>query len=205
MLTLYYAKGTSALAAHIILEEAGAEYTLVEVPLFEGAHKRDDFLAINPKARIPALQTPDGVISENPAILTYVAATHPQAGLLPATPFARAQADSLNAYLCSTVHVAFAHKFRGARWADDPAAIAAMAAKVADNLRDCAALIEAHCLQGPWALGPDFSLCDAYLGLLPRWMTIAGVDVGDFPKLSAHWAALRARPAVQRVLAVHGL
>jgi glutathione S-transferase len=205
MLTLYYAKGTSALAAHIILEEAGAEYMLVEVPLSEGAHKQDKFLAINPKARIPALATPEGVISENPAILTYVAAMHPQAGLLPATLFARAQAEALNAYLCSTVHVAFAHKFRGARWADDPAAIEAMQAKVADNLRDCAALIEAHYLQGPWVLGPDFCLSDAYLGLLPRWLAIAGVDMSVFPKLSAHWDALRVRPAVQRVLAVHGL
>ena len=205
MLTLYYAKGTSALAAHIALEEAGATYATVEVPLSEGAHKTDAFLAVNPKARVPALATPEGVITENPAILTYVAATHPDAGLLPVTPFARAQADALNAYLCATVHVAFAHKFRGARWADDPAAIAAMQAKVADNLRDCAALIEAHFLRGPWAMGDAFTLCDAYLALVPRWLAGAGVDVAEFPRIAGHWAALRARPATARVLALHGV
>lgn len=205
MLTLYYAKGTSALAAHILLEEAGADYTAIEIALSEGAHKQDSFLAINPKARVPALATPEGVISENPAILTYVAATHPDAKLLPATPFARAQADALNAYLCATMHVAYAHKFRGARWADDPAVIAAMQDKVAQNLSDCAALVEQHFLKGPWALGAEFSLCDAYLALVPRWLAGAGVDIGTFPKLAAHYAALRARPAVQRVMALHGI
>ncbi len=204
MLTLYYAKGTSALAAHILLEEAGAEYALVEVPLSEGAHKQDTYLAINPKARVPALGTAEGVITENPAILSYIAATHPDAGLLPATPFARAQADALNAYLCATVHVAFAHKFRGARWADDAETITAMQIKVADNLRDCAALIEGHFLQGPWALGDQFTLSDAYLALVPRWLAGADVNLAAFPKLSAHWTALRQRPATARVLALHG-
>lgn len=205
MLTLYYAKGTSALAAHILLEEAGAQYSLIDVPLSEGAHKRDSYLAINPKARVPALATAEGVITENPAILTYIAATHPQAGLLPATPFVRAQADALNAYLCATVHVAYAHKFRGARWADDADAIAAMQAKVAENLRDCAGLLEAHYLQGPWALGEKFSLCDAYLALVPRWLAGAGLDVAEYPKLAAHWAALHQRPAAARILALHGV
>lgn len=105
MLTLYYAKGTSALAAHILLEEVGAAYQIVEIALADGAHKQEPFLHINPKARVPALETPEGVITENPAILTYVAATHPEAGMLPEGAFARAEADALNAYLCATVHV----------------------------------------------------------------------------------------------------
>lgn len=205
MLTLYYAKGTSALAAHILLEEVGAEYRTVEVSLQDGAHKLEAFLRINPKARVPALETPEGVITENPAILSYVAATHPEAGMLPDGAFARAEADALNAYLCATVHVAFAHKFRGARWADDPRVQAAMGEKVASNLAECAALIEAHYLRGPWALGDRFTLCDAYLALVPRWLTIAGVDLADYPKLAAHGAALRARPAAARVMALHGV
>lgn len=205
MLTFYYAKGTSALASHILLEEVGASYQTVEVSLADGAHKLEAFLRINPKARVPALVTSEGVITENPAILSYVAATHPEAGMLPDGAFARAEADALNAYLCATVHVAFAHKFRGARWADDPGVQAAMAEKVPSNLADCAALIEAEYLRGPWALGDQFTLCDAYLALVPRWLTIAGVDLGDYPKLSAHWAALLARPSAARVMALHGV
>lgn len=205
MLTLYYARGTSALAAHILLEEVGARYEAVEVALNEGAHKRDSFLRLNPKARVPVLETPDGVITENPAILTYVAATHPEAAMMPEGAFARAQADALNAYLCATVHVAFAHKFRGARWAADADAQAAMADKVASNLADCAALIDAHYLRGPWALGAQFTLCDAYLALVPGWLSKAGVDLSAYPKIAAHWAALRARPAAARVMALHGV
>ena len=130
LLKLYYSKGTSALAAHILLEEVGAHYQVEEVPIPKGAHLSPDYLAINPKGRIPALQTPHGVLSENPAILEYIAATHPDANLIPAGPFEQAQARSFCGYLASTVHTAFAHKQRGARWADDPGAIEAMQSKV---------------------------------------------------------------------------
>lgn len=205
MLTLYYAKGSSALASHILLEEVGATYAVHEVPIQKGAHKEAHFVAINPKMRVPALQTPDGVITENPAILNYVAATHPDAGMLPDTPFERAQADALNAYLCATMHVAFAHKLRGARWADDEDALKAMAAKVPSNLAECAALLEEHYIVGPWALGDTYTTCDAYLALVPQWLAKAGVDIGAYPKLKAHRDASLHRPATQAIMAVHGL
>ena len=205
MLVLYFAKGTSALASHILLEEVGADYAAREVPISEGAHREEAYLAINPKARVPALMTPEGVITENPAILNYVAATHPEAGMLPDTPFARAEADALNAYLCATVHVAYAHLLRGARWADDEAARMAMKAKVASNLSECAALIETHYLRGPWAMGDRFTHCDAYLALVPRWLSGAGFALDPYPKLMAHREAMRERPAVRKVMAAHGL
>lgn len=205
MLTLYYAKGTSALAPHILLEEVGADYAVHEVPIAQGAHHAADYLGINPKARVPALMTPNGVITENPAILTYIAATHPQAHMLPDTPFERAQADALNAYLCATMHVAFAHLQRGARWTDDPAAQEALKAKVADNIAEGAVMIETHYLKGPWAMGDTYTICDAYLVLVPRWMAKTGVDLADYPKLDAHHTAMMHRPATLAAMAVHGI
>lgn len=205
MLTLYFAKGSSALASHVLLEEVGAIYAAHEVPLQHGAHKEASYVAINPKMRVPALNTPEGIITENPAILTYVAATHPAAGMLPETPFERAQADALNAYLCATMHVAFAHKFRGARWVDTPEALEDMAAKVPSNLADCAALLEENLVQGPWALGDTYTMCDAYLTLVPQWLDKAGVDITQYPKLKTHRDATLQRPATLAVLAVHGL
>lgn len=205
MLTLYYSKASSALAPHVLLEEVGADYTLAEVPLAKGAHKAAEYLDINPKARVPALRTPEGIITENPAILTYIAATHPEAGMLPETAFERAQADALNAYICATVHVAFAHKQRGARWADTEEAQTAMQAKVASNLAECAELIERHYIAGPWVLGDRYSLSDAYLLLVPRWMGLAGVDLDPYPRLRAHRDAMLDRPATRAVLAAHGL
>jgi glutathione S-transferase len=205
MLTLYYAKGSSALASHVFLEEVGATYAVHEVPIQKGAHKDPAYIAINPKMRVPALQTPDGIITENPAILNYLAATHPEAGMLPATPFGRAQADALNAYLCATMHVAFAHKLRGARWAESEEALSDMAAKVPSNLADCAGLLEEHYIAGPWALGDQYTTCDAYLALVPQWLAKAGVDIDAFPKLKAHRDASLQRPATLAVMAVHGL
>lgn len=205
MLTLYYAKGSSALAPHILLEEVGAEYAVHEVPIAKGANTEPAYLEINPKARVPALMTPNGVITENPAILTYIAAIHPQAHMLPDTPFERAEADALCAYLCATVHVAFAHLLRGARWADSPEAHASMKAKVASNLRDCAEVVEHHHLKGPWAMGDRYTFCDAYLFLMPRWMEKAGVDLSDYPKLAAHHDAMLHRPATLAVMAIHGI
>ena len=205
MLTLYYAKGSSALASHILLEEVGAEYAAHEVPIQQGAHKEPSYIEINPKMRVPALRTPQGIITENPAILTYVAATHPAAGMLPDDPFERAQVDALNAYLCATMHVAFAHKLRGARWADSEEALSDMAAKVPSNLADCAALLEEHFIKGPWAMGDAYTTCDAYLALVPRWLSVAGVDLAEYPKLKAHREASLQRPATLSVMAVHGL
>ncbi len=205
MLTLYYSKDSSALASHLLLEEVRADYAAHEIPIAHGAHHEASFLKINPKARVPALGTPNGVITENPAILTYVAATHPQAHMLPDTPFERAEADALNAYLCATMHVAFAHKLRGSRWTDDPDAQDALKVKVAQNIADCAQMLESHYIKGPWAMGEQYTLCDAYLFLAPRWMAKAGVPLSDYPKLQAHHDAILKRPATLAVMAVHGI
>ena len=205
MYTLYYSKGSSALSAHILLEELGADFTIEERPIPKGAHLEPDYLAVNPKGRVPALQTPDGILTENPAILWYLGEVHLQAGLLPETPIERARLQELNAYICATVHIAFAHKQRGHRWCDDAEAIAAMKPKVAANLRDCAAYIENHALKGPWVLGDAFSVSDPYLFLVPRWLEVCEVDLAGFPKLQAHFDAMKARPATQRAMAQQGL
>jgi glutathione S-transferase len=103
------------------------------------------------------------------------------------------------------VHVAFAHLQRGARWADSAEAQGAMKAKVVSNLQACARIIEDRHMKSPWALGDQFSLCDPYLFLVPRWMAKAGADLSEFPKLAAHHDAMLKRPAVLTVMAVHGL
>ncbi|MFK7835291.1 MAG: glutathione S-transferase family protein [Sulfitobacter sp.] len=204
-LTLYYSKGSSALAAHILLEDAGAVYDAVEVSIPGAMHRRSAFKSINPKGRIPALRTPEGVLTENPAILEYIAASQPQAGLMPQGPYAQAQARSLCAYLCATVHVAFAHKQRAERWADKAASVEDMHCVAPRNMADCAAFLEADLALAPWAMGDTYSFCDPYLFLLGRWMSLLGMSLEGFPRLCAHRDAMLARPATQRALALHGL
>jgi glutathione S-transferase len=203
VLRLWYARGSVALAAQIALEEAGATYEARELVLRDGAQRRPEYLAVNPLGRVPALETPQGVLTEVLAILDYIAATHPAAGLMPADPFRRARALSLHSYLASVVHVAHAHGRKGARWADDPAAVAAMTAKMPANMAEAMALIEDHLFVGPWALGAAFSTADAHLFAIWRWLPGDGVDPAQFPRLAAHGAAMRARPAVARALAHH--
>ncbi len=200
MLKLFQTPGTCARAAHIALEESGAAYELVPLSFSAGDQLKPDYLAINPKGRVPALVTDYGVITETPAILTYVAQLYPESSLaLPADPFRFAQIQSFNLYLCATVHVAHAHKRRGTRWADDPAAIAEMQRKVPETVGACFAMIDTRFFQGPWVMGETFSICDPYLYVLAEWMEGDGVDPARFPKLLDHRARMAARPSVARV------
>ncbi len=203
--TLYSARGTCALATHIALLEAGADFALHLLDFKLTEQRSAAYLALNPKGRVPALLTPQGVLTETPALLMYVAQTHPHAGLAPLDdPFRLARLQELNSYLASTVHVAHAHKHRGARWSDDPAAHDSMRAKVAQNMTDCAVLLEDWLAPGPWVLGDRYSVADAYLYVVTGWMDSDGVDMQRFARLRGHQARVAARPATQQALAQLG-
>ena len=202
MLTLYTAAGTCALASHIALEEAGAEYRTVKLDFASGDQRRPDYLAVNPKGRVPSLVAERGVLTETPAILAYVAQSFPRAALAPmADAFAFAEVQAFNSYLCSTVHVAHAHRMRGHRWTEDAAAQAALKAFVPKSMGDAFALIEQGMLRGPWVMGEAYTICDPYLFTLAHWLEGDGVDLATLPRVLAHRQRMEGRPAVQRVLA----
>jgi glutathione S-transferase len=205
MLTLYYARGTCALASHIALEYSGAPYDTVQLDFGQQQQRSPEYLELNPKGRVPALVTERGVITETPAVLLYVAQSFPQAGLAPLDDaFLLAKANEFNSYLCATVHVAHAHRPRASRWADDKNAIEAMRVKVPQNMADCFSLIEDGMLRGPWVLGDQFSICDPYLFTLAGWLEGDGVDIARFPKVQDHHRRMAADPVVQKVLAQQG-
>jgi glutathione S-transferase len=204
MLTFYYAANTCALASHIALEQAGADYRTVRVSFAKQEQRSPDYLRINPKGRVPALVTDRGILTETPAILQFVAQTHPKAALAPLDDaFEMARLNAFNSYLCSTVHVAHAHRGRAYRWADDAAAQEAMKQKVPQNVGDCFELIEREYFVGPWVLGDRYSVSDMYLFTLATWLEGDSVDPARFPKVAAHRERMRADPVVSRVLAAH--
>jgi glutathione S-transferase len=206
MLTFYYATNTCALASHIVLEEAGADYETRWIDFGSAEQTKPDYLEINPKARVPSLATERGVLTETPAILAYIAQTHPEAQLAPLDdPFAFAELQSFMAYLCSTVHVAHAHRMRGYRWADDPAAHEAMKKKVPETVSACFDLIERKMFRGPWAMGEAYTVADPYLYTIARWMEVDSVDPATFPRVLDHRDRMGERPAVQRALKAEGL
>jgi glutathione S-transferase len=204
MLNLFYAAHTCALASHIALEEAGADYTTTRIRFADNDQRKPDYLAINPKGRVPALVTARGVLTETPAMLAWIAQVYPQAKLAPLEdPFAFAQAQAFNSYLCSSLHVSHAHRMRGSRWveADDTHSIEAMKRKVPQSVYEGFALVEQHMLAGPWVLGETYSICDAYLFTLAQWLEADGVDPARLPRVAEHRRRVAGRPAVQRALA----
>ena len=202
MFKLYFAPGTCALACHIALAEAGAPYTTVKLDFKAGQQNSPEYLAINPKGRVPSLVTDRGVLTETPAILAFIAQSFPQAKLAPlddAFEFAKVQA--FNNYLCATVHVAHAHKLRGARWATEETSFADMKRMVPKSVGACFALIERDMLRGPWVMGEQYTVCDPYLYTLAGWLEGDSVDIATLPKVADHRKRMSERPAVQKVMA----
>lgn len=201
MLKLFFAPGSCSLASHIALEEVGADYEAIRVDFRSGEQTRPDYLAINPKGRVPALVTDEGIITENPAILAYVAAAFPDTAFAPIDdPFALAKVASLNAYISSTVHVAHAHRFRGNRWADDKDAIAEMSRKAPEVVANSFQMIEDELFTGPWATGDTYTVADPYLYTVATWMEFDSVDLAKVPRLVEFRERMNNRPAVQRAL-----
>jgi len=202
MLKLYYAPGTCALASHIALEEADADYSAVRLDFKANQQQSPEYLNVNPKGRVPALVTDKGVLTETPAILAYVAQTFPKAKLAPLDDaFAFAQAQSFNNYICATVHVAHAHKGRGYRWATEESSFADMKRMVPKSVAGAFGLIENGMLKGPWVMGDEFTICDPYLYTVALWLEGDSVDLKTLPRVADHIKRMSERPAVQKVLA----
>ena len=199
---LYFAPHTCALASHIALEQARADYQIKRIDFSKKEQRSPEYLRVNPKGRVPALVTTRGILTETPAILGFISQSFPEARLAPLDDaFALAQVQSFNSYLCSTVHVAHSHRMRGYRWTDDPAAIEAMKKKVPQSVGECFDLIENEMLQGPWVMGTVYSVCDMYLFTLAQWLEADGVDLGRLPKVADHRRRMSENPVVAKVIA----
>lgn len=200
-LILYSVPGSCSFASHVALELSGADYEVRLAPRQAG-RTAPEFYEINPKGRVPALITSEGVLTETPAILTFLAQSFPEAELAPfSDPWLFARLQSFNAYLCATVHVAHAHKHRGYRWANNESSFKDMAAKVPENMAECFRLIEDEMLEGPWVLGDQFSVSDIYLLAIARWLEADGVNTDDLPRVMEHRSKMLAKPEVEKVIA----
>ena len=204
MLKFFYSPGSCALASHIALIDAGADYEAIRIDFTKQQQQSADYLAINPKGRVPSLATEQGIITETPAILAYIAQRFPQARLAPIDdPFAFARVQEFNSYLCSTCHVAHAHLRRGTRWveAHETAAIEAMQRRVPSSMTQCFELIEHGMLKGPWVMGDDYTICDPYLYTLSTWLEGDKADLSKLPRVVEHRQRMAQRASAKRALA----
>ncbi len=198
---LFFAPHTCSLASHIALEHAGAMYEIRKVDFASSEQRSEEYMQVNPKGRVPALVTDAGILTETPAILAYIAQAYPEAELAPLDdPFEFARVQSFNSYLCSTVHVAHAHRQRGTRWADDPAALEAMKKKVPQAVGDAFRLIDEELLRGPWVMGDRYGICDMYLFTLAQWLEADGVSPDTLPRVAEHRERMAQDPAVRRAI-----
>lgn len=188
MLKLYCAPKTISLATVAFLNDSGIHWEPVRVDIAGGEQTRPAYHAINPKGRVPVLITPEGALTETPAILEYLAETAAP-GYVPADPLARARMREAMSYFGSTMHVNHAHKVRGRRWANDEAALADMKAKVPETMTASTAYVETL-ITGPYLFGAGLTLADFHLFAIATWLESDGVDVTPFPKMSAFRTAM---------------
>ncbi len=198
---LYYSPGSCALGAHIALEEAGAKFEVQRVNLREGEQRKPEYLKINPKGKVPVLELDDGhLLTENPAIISYVADTHPQAGLLAAPgTWERARAQEWLAWCASAIHPAFGPVFHAGSVVDGEAAQADAKEKARAKVQKMLDSFDEQLAGKRFVLGDKFSAADVYTIVFARWARGNQINVGE--NIKASIKALLERPGVQRAIA----
>ena len=197
---LYYSPGSISIAVAITLFEAQLPFEPVKVDFTKAEQTKDRYLEINPKGRVPTLDVDGTHLTETGAILEYIAATAPQADLVPPGALDAAHMRAVMYFLASTMHVNHAHRVRGNRWADQPESLADMAAKAPHNMTANAQYVEDHCLKGDFVTGDDLSLADPYLFVVCTWLEGDGVDMADFPKIAGFDKRMRARDSIRQAI-----
>jgi len=205
-IALYFGPGACSMAPHIVLNEIGVDYEPRKTNLAEKAQLTPEYLAMNPKGRVPVLLADGFVLTEVPAILTYLGQRYPQANLLPAGGEPLARCLEWLAYCSSTVHPSYAHLRRPERYSDDQAAHPKMQEKGEATFIDCIGFIDRKLEGKQFAAGDAYSVADAYLLVFFGWAN--GLKKFDMAATYPHYTAwarrVLARPAVQKVIELEG-
>jgi len=194
---LYYAPNTISIAVVIAMNELGLVFETRKIDFSTGEHTSAAYARINPKARVPALVTSGGTLTETGAILEYANAVATGTKLVPKDAYQAGKMREAMYYFASTMHVNHAHKMRGARWANETSSFDDMRAKVPETMAASCAYVEEYILQGPYVLGETLSLADPYLFLICSWLQGDGVTIGNFPKLAAFFGHMSERDSIK--------
>jgi len=201
MLTLYYAPGACSMASHIGLEESGAPYEVKPVALVKGEQKTEAYLKINPRAKVPALKLEDGsILTENTAILSYLALRFPEKQLFPKDAAGQARCVSHMAWLSNQVHPSFTHINRPERFADDVATHPALKETGRKNFWANLQEIDRLLAGKQWVQGHEFTISDPYTLVFYGWGTRIELPMKDLKNYTAWKDRMMQRPAVMKVL-----
>jgi glutathione S-transferase len=204
----YYSPGAASLSSHIALEEAGAQYEPRVIKLAENEQRKPEYLAINPRGRVPALQLEDGtVITESSAVLLYIAHKFPEAKLWPENPLHQAQVLEWLGYLASQAHIYFQQVRRPMRFAgQNPDVFPKVKQAGMANLRTVYEDIEKRIAGRSYAVGDSLSIADLHLFVFFNWGRGAGfVAPAGSPNFMRWGATIGARPSIERVASMEGI
>jgi glutathione S-transferase len=204
MLTFYYSPRSCSIGIRVLLEEAGAAFEAVEISLAKRAQFSDDYGAVNPKRKVPALVREDGaLVTEFQTIALWIGRAFPAAGLIP--PDAEGELRMMEAldFIVGSVHMrGFTFVIVPAKFTSIPEAQEELRAHGRGQVEAGLARLAETLGDKDWLMG-RFSLADAALFYLTCWATQLGLAMP--PAIAAHHERMKARPAVQRALAGEGI
>lgn len=197
-IALYYSPGACSFAPHVVLREIGVEFELRKFSTADRSNYSPEYLAVNPKGRIPALLIDGFMLTENPAILAYLGRKYPQAKLYPtASGESEARCLELLAWSSNTVHVAFAQILRPERFVASAADFPPVQSSGHANFQRCLADIEAHLGRHAFAVGTSFSVVDPFWLVFYRWGTRQGYEMKVlYPNYTSYIEYLAQRPSI---------
>lgn len=206
MLKLYYGPGACSFVPHVALEAihaaTGEAYEPQLVKLHKGEQRAAEYLALNPMGQVPVLVVDGTPLTQIVAICDFLDRRHPQVGLLPQDPWARAQAMSLLVWMNNTVHPTFTHIFMPEHFADDETARAEIRRVGLRSYRGYLERIQGRVEEAaPFILGEKLSVLDAYALTLFRWGGLGGIDPDGYPAYKAFVQRVAEAPPVAAVLA----
>ena len=195
---LYFSTGSCSMASNIALHEAGIQFELSKVDKRTKRADGVDFATINPKGYVPALRLDDGqVLTENVAVLQYIADLNPAAKLAPAAgTMERYRLQEWLSFINSELHKSFTPLFSSEATED-------MKTFARNNLAKRLAYLEGALGDKKYLMGDQFTIADAYLFTVLGWGSHVGVEIG--PKLKTYVDRVRARPHVIEAMTAEGL
>jgi glutathione S-transferase len=198
---LYYAPGACSLSPNIVAQEAGEPLELEKVDTkAKKTASGKDFMAINPKGYVPALELEDGqVLTEGPAIVQYLADRHPEAGLIPpAGTLERYRVQEVLGYINSEIHKTYSPLF-------GPSVSPELRTEKHEYLKKRYAVLDKQLAGRDYLFGDRFGVGDAYLFTVTNWAKHVKLDLSEFRNLTAFQERVAGRPAVQAALKAEGL
>lgn len=199
---LYYMPGACPLVPQIVMEWAGQDYTLQEVPREE--LKSPWFLEMNPLGSVPVLIDGDRTLTQNAAIVEYLNELHPQAGLHGQDIVERTDVRRWFGFCNADVHPTFAMVFGIGAYSDDPDTQEMLLGKVKNRLRFLFGIADKQLEGKQWLTGRR-SIADPYLFVLTRWAKAKDVDLSGMNNLEQFFANMNNDPGVQTALQKQGL